>query len=140
MAQLYTNRCHIPGEPDDPMAQLEVYPQRETIVLRIGVFPLESVSGGMIRSRHRRLRFSARSGPRRIGVTVSRSGAVDLRYRDETLARSEWEQASCQAGNQSKTSASRYTFQPRPFSRPRLILALVPFSSYTETCALAPST
>ena len=92
MAQLYTNRCHIPGEPDDPMAQLEVYPQRETIVLRIGVFPLESVSGGMIRSRHRRLRFSARSGPRRIGVTVSRSGAVDLRYRDETLARSEWEQ------------------------------------------------
>jgi hypothetical protein len=46
--------------------------------------------------------------------------------------------ASCQAGNHSKTSTPRHTLPPRPFSRPCLILALVPFSSYTETRAPAP--
>jgi len=90
MAQLYTNRCHIPGEPDDPMAQLEVYPQRETIVLRTGVFTLECVSE--IRARNHRLRFTACCGLRRLGAMVSRSGDIALRYRDETPARSEWEQ------------------------------------------------
>ena len=68
------------------MVEFEIYPKPQAIVLRSAVFTLECTGVSETRSRQRRLRFSARSGPRRIGVTVSRSGAVDLRYRDETPA------------------------------------------------------
>jgi hypothetical protein len=79
MAQLCTNRRQIPGEPgepEDPMAQLEVYPQSDAIVLRTGVFTLECVSE--IRARNHRLRFTARCRLRRLGMTVSRSSDVAL--------------------------------------------------------------
>jgi hypothetical protein len=79
------------GAPE-PVVELEVYPDCPAVVLRSPVFTLECTGVSDVRSRDRRLHFSARSGPRRIGVAVSRSGAVDVRYRDETPQISEWEQ------------------------------------------------
>jgi hypothetical protein len=81
----------ILGEPESAV-ELQVYPDGQAVVLRSPIFTLECTGVSEVRSRDRRLRFSARSGARRIGVTVSRSGAVDVRYRDETPQASEWEQ------------------------------------------------
>ncbi len=47
---------------------------------------------GDVRRRGRQLRFAAQSGPRSVGVAVSKSGAVDVRYRDQTPRISPWEQ------------------------------------------------
>jgi hypothetical protein len=62
------------------------------VVVHGPVFTLELTGIGDVRRRGRQLRFAAQSGPRMVGVAVSKSGTVDVRYRDQTPGRSPWKQ------------------------------------------------
>jgi hypothetical protein len=79
------------GEQEAPI-ELVVYPEMKGVTLNGPGFTFELTGVGDVRRRGRQLRFAAQSGPRMVGVAVSKSGDVDVRYRDQTRRISPWEQ------------------------------------------------
>jgi hypothetical protein len=83
-----------PRLTDDPTAaiHLEVYPDTHALVLRTALFTLACTEVTTVRRAQARLRFTARTGRQRVGITITRSGALDVQYRDETPQLSPWQQ------------------------------------------------
>lgn len=80
------------GGEEEPILEVQVFPERDAVVLRSPVFTLEFTRVSEVRTRERRLRFAACYGTRRVRVALSRDGALDVRFRDLTPPDMPWEQ------------------------------------------------
>jgi hypothetical protein len=86
----YTLSLKSASPPSD--VQLEVYPDSHTLVLRTALFTLACNEVTDVRRLGSRLRFVGTTGSRRVGITVSRQGDIDVRYRDTQPQPSHWQQ------------------------------------------------